>query len=231
MKIPTDPDEYLAFLSEFSASLHDGLDAGSLHIKEYFTWCAGKKKQPVELNRPIATNLVRYQTLLHLVENRKLGALYHFEELANNGISIRFDWGHVKVYKGMQGEPPTAHNTIKNRDFYSQDQPKRKIAAKLSGVEWDLDWQHASWEEVAPTLNKVNLIYCWEVDAFYNITRVQLFCPRKSGKYKQGVKLFWRREIPHPIFGLAGIPTVNDFQAADDLPVFFEDAAEQGDDE
>jgi hypothetical protein len=228
MKIPTDPDEYLALLSDFSSLLHDGLDGGGLHVREYFPWLSKQKRRPVELNRPLATNLVRYQALMHLIENRKLGALYHFEELANNGISARFEWGNVKVYKGLGGEPPTAHNTFKNRDYYSQSQSRRAAAQKLSGVEWDLNWEHASWEEVAPTLNKVNLLYCWEVDPVYNITRVQLFCPRKSGKYGQGVKLFWRRDVPHPIYGITGIPMVNDVQDVDDLPVYFEDAEEGG---
>lgn len=231
MKIPTSPDEYLALLSDFSASLHDGLDGGGLHVREYFAWHSRQKGKPVELNKPVATNLVRYQALMHLVENRKLGAPYHFEELTNNGISVHFDWGNVKVYKGIDGEPPTAHNTNKNRDFYSQSQSRRPVARKLSGIDWDLNWQHAAWEEVAPTLNKVNLIYCWEVDAVYNIIRVQLFCPRKSGKYGQGVKLFWRRDVPHPIYGISGIPTVNDGQEVDDLPVYFEDAGAQGEDD
>lgn len=62
------------------------------------------------------------------------------------------------------------------------------------------------------------------------MTRVQLFCPRVSGKYKQGVKLFWSRDVPHPILGIIGLPTVNDHQAVDDLPIYFEDAEEGGDD-
>jgi hypothetical protein len=105
------------------------------------------------------------------------------------------------------------------------------IQPKLHGVVWRRNWQHAEWEKIAPTLDRANFIYCWESDPLYNITQVQLFAPRESGKYKQGVKLFWRRDVPHPILSLKGLPAVNDQQEVEDLPVWFEDAAEQGDDD
>lgn len=224
MKIPTNPDKILDSLSDLNTSIRDGLDAGSLEVRNYFERRSHELRKIAEINKPVATNIMRYITLNHVQASRKIGSSYYLEELNNNGISARMDWCHVKVYKTLGEEPPTAHNTKRNQDFY-----KQPLQPRLSGVKWEQDWQHSDWAEIAPTLDFTNLIYGWEVDAHYNVIRVQLFCPRVSGKYKQGVKLFWRRDVPHPVLGLAGIPAVNDIQEVDDLPVYFEDAAEQGD--
>ncbi len=228
MKIPTDPDEILVNLSDLSTSLYDGLSAACLEVKTYFERLTREKRRPVEINNGVATTLVRYHALMHAHEKRKIGALYHIENVPFNGLSFRFDWCHVKVYKGMDGEPPVAHNTQRSQDFYHHNQDSSQ--RRLKGVVWRKSWQYVEWEKVAPTLDKAHFIFCWEVDLQYNLTRFQLFAPRSSGKYKQGVKLYWRRDVEHPIYGIAGLPTVNDEQEVDDLPVYFEDAEEGGND-
>jgi hypothetical protein len=222
--IPTDPDEILEKLAPLSKLLHIGLESGGQEVRQYFSRRAHDLRKRVELNKPVATGLVRYVALTHLTETRGVGCEYHLEEVNNNGIAVRYPWCHIKVYKGMGGEPPTAHNTRRNRSFYGQD-----LNPYLPNVDWKAPWRSADWDEIAKTLNCLNLIYCWEADPRYNITQLQLFCPRKSGKYKEGVRLFWRRTVPHPIYGI-NVATVNDEQDVDDLPVFFEDAGEQDED-
>lgn len=230
-KIPTSPDEVLASLTELSTCLYDGLAVGSIEVRSYFEKLAREKGRPVEINKGVATTMMRYHALMHAHESRKkVGAAYHIEDVPFNGLSFRYEWCHVKAYKGMGGEPPTAHKTRRNQAFYSHNQ-KAAIQPKLKGINWRANWQHADWELIAPTLDLAHFIYCWEVDEGYNLTSVQLFAPRESGKYKQGVKLFWRRPVPHPILGITGLPTVNDEQDVDDLPVYFEDAGEQGEDD
>jgi len=229
-KIPTDPDEILALCSDLSESLHDGLEAGSLEVRKYFDRLTQEKRRPIEINRPLANDIVRYHALQHLHSTRKVGAPYHIEDIPFNGLSCRFDWCHVKVYKGRDGEPPTAHNTKKNRDYYNHNR-RMALQPRLRGIDWSGKPRPIEWERIAPTLDRAHFIYCWEVDDSYNITRVQLVAPIESGKYKQGVKLFWRRDVPHPILGIKGLPTVNDAQEVDDLPLYFEDAGEQGEDD
>jgi hypothetical protein len=125
----------------------------------------------------------------------------------------------------LDGGPPTAHNTDASRAFYSANSDPF-----LEGVDWTPPTESSDWKELAPLLDRLNLIYCWEVDRRFNVIQLRLFCPRKSGKYKEGVRLFWSRSIAHPITGIK-IPTVNDVPDVDDLPIFFEDVGEQdGDD-
>ena len=85
-----------------------------------------------------------------------------------------------------------------------------------------------TWDKLHNFVLTLNLVICWEVDSSYSISRVQLLCPRESGNYSQGVRLYWKRDIPHPVLGLPATPTVNDEDKPDDLDVFFDDAKDQG---
>jgi len=81
MKIPTDPDEILASLSDLSASIRDGLDAGTLEVRRFFERRSRDQRKPVKINNPVATNIMRYVALNHVHANRKIGAEYHLEEM------------------------------------------------------------------------------------------------------------------------------------------------------
>jgi hypothetical protein len=224
-EIPLSPETFVNRLTVLSRLLWTGLELGAQDVHQYFSRRAHDTGERVELNRCMATDIVRYNALAYLVQNRRLGSDYYFEEMTNNGISVRFPWGAIKVYKMFEGGPPTAHNTEASRAFYSANS-----YPFLSGVDWTPPTESSDWKDIAPTLQRLNLIYCWEVDRRFNVIQLRLFCPRKSGKYKEGVRLFWSRSIAHPITGIK-VPTVNDASGVDDLPIFFEDVGEQdGDD-
>jgi hypothetical protein len=125
----------------------------------------------------------------------------------------------------LDGECPTAHDTFASRAFYGANSEPY-----LKGIDWSVPTVPNAWKEIAPTLLRVNLIFCWQADPRFNIIHLKLFCPRKSGKYKEGVRIWWSRSIAHPITGIK-VPTVNDVPDVDDLPIFFEDVGEEdGDD-
>lgn len=224
-EIPINPDSIVNRLSPISRLLWTGLEAGAQDVSQYYQRRAHDLAKRVELNYSLATDLARYNALCYLRENHPLGSDYYLEDVNNNGISIRFPWCAIKVYKMLDGGPPTAHNTDASRAFYSAN-----ADPFLEGVDWTPPTESSDWKELAPLLDRLNLIYCWEVDRRFNVIQLRLFCPRKSGKYKEGVRLFWSRSIAHPITGIK-IPTVNDVPDVDDLPIFFEDVGEQdGDD-
>lgn len=235
MRVPSDPDEILELLSDLTLNLRNGLEIGSIEVREHFARKQRKARQPVEIDKTVANSMMRYEALMHMHETRKLWSPYQIERVALNGLSFRFDWCHVKAYKGFNGEPPTAHNTIANRGYYKYNQTAAWQAAtqqrKLKGIAWRRGWRHIDWERIAPTLDRAHFIYCWEADSQYGIVRTQLVAPRESGNFNQGVTTYFRKDVPHPILGLSGIPTVNDAEEVDDLPIFLEDMAkEEGDD-
>src|SRR5215217_4400525 len=105
MKVPSNPEQILELLSELTAHIRDGLELGSLEVRDYFDRQSIKLGTRLDINKPMANDMMRYQTLLHLNASRKFSAVYHVENVPLNGLSIRFDWCHVKAYKGFNGEP------------------------------------------------------------------------------------------------------------------------------
>jgi len=213
--IPADPDEIRDLLAEECSLIYEGLLLGSEKVKEYF------ELLDHELNPALAANIARYHAKRHATTRKRLGSEFYLEEVPNNGIVLRRDWCELKVLKGRDGEPPTASKTNRSRRFYSQVFVQRC----LPGFEKALE--SVDWKGFVAGKNKLNLILCWEVDETYGISNVQLMCPRSSGKYKQGVKLFWRRQVAHPVYGIKNLPSVNDNADVDDIDIYFEDTGEQ----
>lgn len=222
MDIPKSPDTVVNRLTDLSKLLWTGLEVGGQDVSQYFGRRARDFSRPIELNSPLAAGLVRYNALCYLRDNWQPNSGYFLEDIANNGISIRSDWCSIKVFKMLDGAPPIAHNSRASRGFYSANGNE----PYLIGIDWS-NPESADWKDIVPTLSRLHLIYCWEVDRRFNMTRLKLFCPRRSGNYSQGVTVFWGRSIAHPITGIK-VPTVNDMSDVDDLPIYFVDAEAQG---
>ena len=235
MKVPSDPDEIVNLLSDLTLNLRNGLERGTIEVRDHFDRTAERLGRPVPIDSTVANSLMRYEALMHMHEVRPLNAPYHIEDVPLNGLSFRFDWCHVKCYKGFKGEPPPAHNTIANREFYKHNETEAREAVrlqpKLRGIAWRKGWRYIDWEKIAPTLNRGHFIYCWEADSQYGITRTQLVAPREPGKYRRVVRTFFRKDVRHPIYDLSNLVSINETEEVDDLPLTLEDAAEQGDDD
>jgi hypothetical protein len=199
--------------------IYQGLDLGCGYTRHYFTEYLQR-----ELNKPLAANIARYHAL-DFVTARKPVNDFFLQKLLNNGIGIKKDWCQIRTLKMFDGEAPTATNSKTSQLFYSQDLPtQRSTAPKLSGIDWDSFIKNSAWDDFVKQVNFLNLILCWGVDRDYNLTTVQLMCPRRSNGYGRGVSLFWQITVPHPIESIVA-PTINESEA-DDLPIFFEDEGE-----
>jgi hypothetical protein len=215
---PDDPEQIRDFVSDALSLVYEGLLLGAYKAQEYFD------DDSNGINFPLAANIARYHAKQYVKSNRRLDAPYWFGELPNNSIEIRQDWCLIKVLKGRNGEPPTASNTIRSREFYHQSQPT------LPGITLIKVWKSRDWKEFIKQCTFLNLILCWEVDFSYSISKVQLMCPRQSGRYWEGVRTFWRLPVAHPVMGIKDLPTVDEEQEVEDLPVFFQEyTAEQND--
>lgn len=221
-KIPSDPDRIANNILDLTTAIYEVLLDGSYIAREYFDILRH------EVNTPLAANITRYHARERILKNINIRTAYFMEDPPNNGIVFRHDWFQLKVLKGRDGEPPTATKTARSQRFYTQVSDS---APYLPGIDWLRLMQSVDWEDFAESRSFINLILCWETDPAYNISQVQLMCPRKSGKYKQGVQLFWKRIVPHPVLGIVPARNVNDTEEVDDLPVYFEDAGEEGEDD
>lgn len=213
-KLPEDPDEICGMLALAGKDIYKGLTHGCLKAREYFD----NLKSPV--NASLAANLARYHAKTLLSKGRNLLTPYMLEEVPNNGIALRQDLFEIKVLKGRDGNPPSTTKTKKGERFYSQGQ----ISLFPDMYQ---PWASHEWKEFVANANKLNLIFCWEVDSSYTLTRLQLMCPRAPWKYQQSVKIFWKTDVPDPIEGFATLPSVNDTEdELEDLEIHFDETGE-----
>ena len=212
-KIHSNPDDILDDLAEVASSVFNGLIHGSIQTREYFS----NLKMP--LNKPLAANMTRFHAKRFLSETRNPFAEYYLKEVGNNGISIKAGLGNIKVVKGRDGDAPSPNKTKKDERFYKQNniQPTlfRDIFKPFASNEW---------LEFASGTSSLNLLLCWEADANYRITSLQMMCPRKIWRYRQSAEVFWKRFVPSPILTSSHIPNLNEeYEEVDDLEVFFDE--------
>jgi hypothetical protein len=214
-KLPTDPNEICGLLAAAGRDVYKGFLHGGLKVREYFD----ALKHPI--NAPLAANLARYHAKSFIAKGRNILTPYMVEEVPNNGIALRQDLFEIKVLKGRDGNPPCTTKTKKSERFYSQ--PRQIELFK----DLHRPWASNEWLEFIASTNKVCIIFCWEVDETYNLIRLQLMCPRGPWKYMQGVKLFWKTDVPHPVSGFANLPNVNDNEEElKDLEIYFDETGE-----
>jgi hypothetical protein len=186
-------------------------------VREYFE----SLKQPV--NPSLAANIARYHAKDFIAKSRDLRSPYLLREVPNNGISLKQDLFEIKVLKGRDGDPPSPSKSKKSERFYTQSSPQQLALFR----KFRRPWSSAEWEEFAACADSLNVIFCWEVDESYSISRLQLMCPRLPWKYMQNVKLFWKTDVPHPLTGLVNLPNVNEGdEELEDLVIHFDETGE-----
>jgi hypothetical protein len=215
-KFPNDPIEICGLLADASRDVYSSLIEGSLKVREYFD---SLKHQ---VNAPLAANIARYHAKHTIAKNRNIRTPYYLEEVPNNGIAIKQDLFEIKVLKGRDGDPPSPSKSKKSERFYSHYALQLPLFKNLHRP-----WASHEWKEFVESTDKLCLIYCWEVDESYSITRLQLMCPRQPWKYMQAVKLFWKEDIPNPLTGLVNLPNVNENEEElEDLEIYFDETGE-----
>lgn len=215
-KIPDDPNEICGLLAATSRDVYNGLIHGSLKVREYFD---GLQHQ---INNPLAANIARYHAKHLIAKGRDLLTPYLMEEVPNNGIALRQDIFEIKVLKGRNGDPPCPSKSKKSERFYGQRGEQLRLFKGMHRP-----WASNEWKEYAASKDKLCLIFCWETDLSFSVTRLQLVCPRGAWKYMQGVKLFWKTDVPHPVTGLVSLPNVNENEAdLEDLEIYLDETGE-----
>lgn len=214
-KLPNDPIEICGLAAAAGRDIYKGFLHGGLKVREYFDGL----NHPI--NAPLAANIARYHAKNFIAKGRNILTPYILQEVPNNGIAIKQDLFDIKVLKGRDGNPPCTTKTKKSEQFYSQAKQMELIKG------FQRPWASHEWLEFVASTDKLSLIFCWEVDEAYNVIRLQLMCPRGTWKYMEGVKLFWRTDMPHPVSGFAHLPSVNDNdEELEDLLIQFDETGE-----
>ncbi len=168
-------------LSQPLPFFYSALDIGVYKTHEFFE---NEKKK--EINRYLAPNLVRYYTL------QVLNGLGHeaeednnisLENVANNGIYIKYDRYNIRILKSNPGEIPVPGISKARQDFYHQ------------GL-----LNYPSNENDNNGLIEINLLLLWSVKYKpYSLGNLSLACPKAGQSTRDSVLFHWHDEIPDSI--------------------------------
>jgi hypothetical protein len=210
MNIPEPPtaEEALKHLAPVIPLIYAGLEAGALEVRGFF----GERHQAID-DAALAAHLLRWRAKHHIDEmGAGLSVEFERENLANSGLSVRFDGYHVRVRKAVEGYDqegdlvpmaPIPGPSARLQSFYGQQM-------SLPGI-----------EDSAETM--LNLLLLWQVTGDYRLTGLTLACPRSGGITRESVRMYWEHPVPHPAFSMESHPEPSN---DDDLPYKTEDESE-----
>lgn len=137
----------------------EGLEAATQYIHQFFE----REKKPIDYS--LAPNMVRWRVKDYLQERVALLEDCEQEDIANNGLSVRYKQYHVRIWKAPLGdEPPgvpsTGRSAAKDR-FLSQQ-------------------RHFQLRFLEPERISTNIAILWTVNANYELDKLYLACPKKA---------------------------------------------------
>jgi hypothetical protein len=200
-------DDLFQDLKVVFSILATGLDLGTRATQDLHR--ANKR----EIDWVFAPCHVRHEVQHYLDKHRDIVENLIKEIVPNNGISLRFNGHHIRVWKTVDLAVPLSGASRRTMAFLRQE----KLAMK--GYFQPL-------LEDCITENPKNLVVLWEVDEQYGLKNLYLACPREATGDTVPDEWEWIRPIPKHLWSLPveGNLHINDL----DLP--FKSIDEAGDD-
>lgn len=171
------PEETLAQLASLILPLYRSIEASIQEARGFFD------EREVSVDPYLFPCLVRYHAKLFLEEAGQT-ADYELDDLANNGLYLRFGGYQIRVLKSDNGKLPVPGTSRPKQEFYSQQ------------LEFDF-MQSAPGQ---PIRGLLNLVVLWDVTGLRNLERLTLVCPKAGSTTRDSVEQHWEIQIPHPAY-------------------------------
>ena len=193
----------LARLRPVLPLIAEAIEFGAAQAQNYF-WNRGAPVDP-----DLAPDILRYEAKQFLVERSGLIDGLVVEDLGNNGLSVRYAGGRVRIWKGEPESLPLPGTSFTKLAFLNQQ-------LAFEGL---LD---TALPAVQP-----NVMIMWSVDREYRLLGLYLSMPAQATRDPQNTWAYWTEPIP-PDDLIASPPPVAP-PPDDDLP--FERRETEHDDE
>jgi hypothetical protein len=187
------PEETLAQLTPLIIPLYRSLEASVQEARGFFD----DREETVDSY--LFPCLVRYHAKL-LLEEAGQTADYELDDLANNGLYLRFGGYQIRILKSDNGKLPVPGTSRPKQEFYSQQ----------------LEFDFMPAETGEPTRSLLNLVVLWDVSGLRNLEKLTLVCPKAGSTTRDSVEQHWEIQIPHPAHLQEPMPRV---EAVEDLEI------------
>ncbi len=191
-------EETLLRLTPLIQSLYHALEAATQEARLYFD----QRKEPADPF--LFPCLVRYHAKLILNEAGQ-NANYELDDLANNGLYLRYAGFQIRVLKSDNGRLPVPGASKQKQEFYNQQLSFGFMEANSGNPENPI----------------LNLVVLWDVTSRQNLEPLILACPKAGSETRESVEEHWQIEIPHP----AQLIAATDTQQTDELEITLKQSA------
>jgi hypothetical protein len=169
------PEETLAQLAPLIPPLYRSIEASVQEARNFFD------DRGEDIDPFLFPCLVRYHAKL-LLEEAGQAADYELDDLANNGLYLRFGGYQIRILKSDNGKLPVPGTSKPKQEFYSQ--------------QLEFDFMNSGPENSQRSL--LNLVVLWEVSGLRNLEKLILVCPKAGSTTRDSVEQHWEIQIPHP---------------------------------
>ncbi len=173
-------ESVLQKLSELWPITYSALDFGIFKTQEFFD--NQEREQDKVIDRYLAPNLVRYhaiQVLNGLGHEVREDNDINLENVANNGIHIKYGSYNLRILKSNLMEIPVPGHSKTRQVFYHQGQ-----------INFPPDKNNNK------DLMEINLLLLWSVEYPYSLSNLSLACPKAGGSTRESVLHHWHEKIP-----------------------------------
>ena len=143
--------------------------------KEKFFEPQELKIDPFLINDIIRFYVKRYLTKLQFDVTED----YEVDDLANNGLKVRYHGYHVRILKADNGQLPVPGISENKKAFYNQQ-------LTLDS----LDFNKSNDDHLRP-----NILLLWELTDDYDFKQMLVACPKSGGKTRQSVTSYFNEPI------------------------------------
>jgi hypothetical protein len=169
------PEETLAQLAPLIPPLYRSIEASVQEARSFFD------DREERVDPFLFPCLVRYRAKL-LLEEAGQAADYELDDLANNGLYLRFGGFQIRILKSDNGKLPVPGPSKQKQEFYGQQ------------LEFDFMRSNSGQSVSSP----LNLVVLWDLSGLRNLERLTLVCPKAGSTTRDSVEQHWEIQIPHP---------------------------------
>ena len=169
------PEETLAQLTPLVRTLYHSIEASIQEARSFFD------ARSATVDPFLFPCLVRYHAKFLLNEAGQ-AADYELDDLANNGLHLRFAGFQIRILKSDNGRLPVPGPSKPKQEFYNQQLEFGFMNAGADAID----------------RNVVNLVVLWDVTGLRNLERLTLVCPKAGSTTRDSVEQHWEIQIPHP---------------------------------
>ena len=184
-------------IKELIFKVHVALEDAPRLAKLFF------EKQNQDIDPFLVNDIIRYYVKRYLLDlDFDVTESYKVDDLANNGLSVRYNGYHVRILKADHGDLPIPGVSETKKLFYNQQ------------LSMDLYNSDTNLRRLKP-----NVLILWDLSSSYDLSQLYLACPKSGGKTRESVSSYFNNPLEHAAYLIKPDKVISEDQQEEDIDI------------